>query len=151
CRLLARCAILSRIQRGCSTLSRVLEEWFMTRSHGASVWLLALLISGLVRFEVKGEEASAMRVYIGTYTGPKSQGIYTTTLDAASGKLSAPELAAEIKNPSFLAIHPNQKYLYAIAEIDEFKGQKAGGIAAFAIDPASGKLTLINQQSTGGP
>jgi 6-phosphogluconolactonase len=92
-----------------------------------------------------------MIVYIGTYTGPKSQGIYMTRLDPAKGTLSAPEVAAELKNPSFLAIHPNQKYLYAIGEVDEFKGQKAGGITAFSINPASGKLTQLNQQSSGGP
>src|SRR6266536_1131398 len=127
----------------------------MKRSNGALVWLAALLVPGLIGLEVKGEDAkgegSAMRLYIGTYTGPKSKGIYTMKLDPATGTLTTPELATELKNPSFLAIHPNQKYLYAIAEIDEFKGQKAGGIAAFSIDPASGKLTLINQQSTGGP
>jgi len=92
-----------------------------------------------------------MTVYIGTYTGPKSKGIYMTRLDPAKGTLSAPEVAGELKNPSFLAIHPNQKYLYAIGEVDEFKGQKAGGITAFSIDPASGKLTQLNQQSSGGP
>src|SRR6266550_5106346 len=127
----------------------------MKRPHDALVWLLALLIPSLIGLKAKGEEnqgeGSAMRLYIGTYSGPKSKGIYTMKLDPATGTLSAPELAAELKNPSFLAIHPNQKYLYAIAEIDEFKGQKAGGIAAFSIDPASGKLTPLNQQSTGGP
>src|SRR5258706_16467529 len=115
----------------------------MKRPHGALVCLLALLVPGLIGLEVKGEEAkgegSAMRLYIGTYTGARSKGIYTMKLDPATGTLSAPELAAELKNPSFLTIHPNQKYLYAIAEIDEFKGEKAGGIAAFSIDPASGK------------
>jgi 6-phosphogluconolactonase len=111
-------------------------------------FLLALLIPTFITLEVRGED---MIVYIGTYTGPKSKGIYMTRLDPARGTLSAPEVAAELKNPSFLAIHPNQNYLYAIGEVDEFKGQKAGGITAFAIDPASGKLNQLNQQITGGP
>ncbi|MDB5322324.1 MAG: pgl 1, partial [Phycisphaerales bacterium] len=127
----------------------------MIHPHRPLVILLALLVPGLLAFDVKGQEPTRgetpMTVYLGTYTGPKSKGIYMTKLDPATGKLSAPEVAAELKNPSFLAIAPSQKFLYAIGEVDEFKGQKAGGISAFSIDPASGKLTLINQQSTGGP
>jgi 6-phosphogluconolactonase len=127
----------------------------MTRRPRPLIILLALLVPGLLAIDVKGQQptpgANPMTVYIGTYTGPKSKGIYVSKLDGATGKLSAPEVAAELKNPSFLAIAPNQKFLYAIGEVDEFKGQKAGGISAFSIDPGSGKLTLINQQSTGGP
>ena len=110
--------------------------------------LLTFFLPTIVASEVRGED---MIVYIGTYTGPRSRGIYMTRLDTAKGTLSNPEVAAELKNPSFLAIHPNQKYLYAIGEVDEFKGQKAGGITAFSIDAASGKLTQLNQQNTGGP
>jgi len=120
----------------------------MNRSPRPFALLLTLLIAIFTALDVRGED---MIVYIGTYTGPKSQGIYMTRLDPAKGTLSAPEVAAELKNPSFLAIHPNQKYLYAIGEVDEFKGQKAGGITAFSIDGASGKLTQLNQQSSGGP
>jgi 6-phosphogluconolactonase len=127
----------------------------MIHPHRPLVILLVLLVPGLLALDVKGQEPTRgetpMTVYLGTYTGPKSKGIYMTKLDPATGRLSAPEVAAELKNPSFLAIAPNQKFLYAIGEVDEFKGQKAGGISAFSIDPASGKLTLINQQSTGGP
>jgi 6-phosphogluconolactonase len=90
-------------------------------------------------------------LYVGTYTGPKSKGIYMMKLDPATGALTKPEVAGEVKNPSFLVIHPNNKYLYAIGEIDEFKDKKTGAISAFSIDSATGKLTLINQQSSGGP
>jgi 6-phosphogluconolactonase len=89
-------------------------------------------------------------VYIGTYTGGKSKGIYRAELDTATGKLSEPELAAETVSPSFLAIHPNRRFLYAANEISNFKGTKGGGVSAFAIDPKTGKLTLLNQQSSVG-
>src|SRR5439155_26660929 len=92
----------------------------------------------------------AYYVYIGTYTGPKSKGIYLCRLDAISGKLTVEGVAAEIANPSFLAVHPTHKYLYAAGEISDFQGKKSGAVSAFAIDPASGKLTLLNQQSSGG-
>jgi 6-phosphogluconolactonase len=89
-------------------------------------------------------------VYLGTYTGPKSKGIYVARLDRDKGILSTPELAGETKSPSFLAIHPNGKYLYAVGEVAEFQGKKAGSISAFGIDRKSGKLTALNQQTSGG-
>src|SRR5260221_8814125 len=90
-------------------------------------------------------------VYIGTYTGARSKGIYVSHFDPRAGKLSTPELAAETKNPSFLAVHPNQHVLYCVGEVDEFDGKKGGTVSAFNIDLTTGKLTLINQKSSGGP
>jgi len=55
-------------------------------------------------------------VYIGTYTQGKSEGIYRFELDLGTGKASKAVLAAKIKDPSFLAIHPNRKFLYAVGE-----------------------------------
>ena len=56
-------------------------------------------------------------VYFGTYTGKDgSKGIYRSKFDDATGKLSAPELAAEMGSPSFVAIHPTNKFLYAVGE-----------------------------------
>jgi 6-phosphogluconolactonase len=94
--------------------------------------------------------ADKCRVYIGTYSGDNSRGIYVCELDLASGEVSKPELAAEVKNGSFLAIHPNEQFLYAVSEISDLDGKRTGGVSAFAIDPASGKLELLNQQSSEG-
>ncbi len=91
-----------------------------------------------------------MWTYIGTYTGQGSQGIYLAEFDLKSGELKLEGLAAEVDNPTFLAIHPTGKYLYAAGEIGNFKGMKAGAVSAFAIEPKSGKLTLLNQQSSEG-
>ena len=89
-------------------------------------------------------------VYFGTYTGAKSQGIYVSRFDLATGKLGAPELAAETKNPSFVTLHPNHRFLYAGGEFTSEGGKKGGAVSAFAIDPASGKLTFLNQQPAAG-
>src|ERR1051326_5245931 len=86
------------------------------------------------------------RVYVGTYTGnAKSKGIYLFDLDPASGALTSRGVAAEAASPSFLAIRPNHQFLYAVEE-----GDGGGAVGAFAIDGASGKLTALNQQSSGG-
>jgi len=90
-------------------------------------------------------------VYIGTYTGPKSEGIYVYKLAAASGKLTPLGWAAEATNPSFLAIDPSHRYLYAVDEIADYEGKKTGGVSAFSIDRTTGKLRLINSVPSGGP
>ncbi len=89
-------------------------------------------------------------VYIGTYSGGKSKGIYLSRFDEATGKLSALELAAEAKNPSFLCLHPNGKLLYSVGETDSFDGKKSGAVEAYRIEAGTGKLTLLNQQASEG-
>jgi 6-phosphogluconolactonase len=98
------------------------------------------------------EEASpkSLLVYVGTYTSPKSQGIYAYRLDLESGKCTPLGLAAEVKNPSFLAVHPNKKFLYAVSEISDLDGKPTGGVTAFAIDAKTGKLRKLNGQSSQG-
>ena len=96
---------------------------------------------------------SAQILYVGTYTQPQSsaKGIYAYRFDAKTGKLADLGLMAETPNPTFLAVHPNGKYLYAINEINTFQGKQAGSVVAYSIDRATGKLTLLNQVSSGGP
>ncbi|MBI3411654.1 MAG: lactonase family protein [Planctomycetes bacterium] len=96
------------------------------------------------------EKPDKVRVYIGTYTGKDSKGIYRCDLDLASGKLSNLAVAAETINPSFLALHPNGRFLYAVGEVEELKGKESGGLSAFAIDAKTGDLKLLNQEASGG-
>jgi 6-phosphogluconolactonase len=90
-------------------------------------------------------------VYVGTYTNKSaSKGIYVYSFDPGTGKLTSLGVAAESEDPSFLALHPSGKYLYAVNEIDHFGAQKSGAASAFSIDPKTGKLTLLNQAATRG-
>lgn len=113
---------------------------------GTAAFLLTTLSAGAA-------EPSASYAYVGTYTNKGSKGIYLYKFNSASGKLESIGLAAETPNPTFLAVHPNRKYLYAANEIGNFKGTKAGSISAFSIDSATGKLTALNSVSSqgGGP
>ena len=88
-------------------------------------------------------------VYVGTYTGPNSKGIYAYNYDAKTGKVEPIGLAAEIVRPSFLTVHPNQRFLYAVSELGN-DGKTNGSITAFAIDRKSGTLTPLNTVSSGG-
>ncbi len=94
--------------------------------------------------------SATQRVYIGTYTGPKSKGIQLIRLDNASGAISTPELAGETESPSSVAISPDGRFLYSCNETVNTDGKGAGGVSAFSLDPASGKLTFLNQQTSGG-
>ena len=88
---------------------------------------------------------SSVPFYIGSYTGGRSQGIYRSTLDLASGHMTAPKLVARLENPSFLCIHPSQPRLYAVSEVGEGDRQ----VVAFTIEDDGG-LSEINQLSAEG-
>ena len=84
----------------------------------------------------------------GTYTGGKSEGIYVYKFNSSDG--SYKEIShAQTSNPSYVAISPNQKFVYAVLENAGNNG-KGGEISAFSFDKATGNLTYINQEPTGG-
>jgi 6-phosphogluconolactonase len=91
-----------------------------------------------------------MLVYFGTYTGARSKGIYVSRFDPATGRLTAPELAVATASPSFLALHPSRRFLYAAGETSRMEGKHVGAVSAFSLDAKTGGLTLLNRQSSGG-
>jgi 6-phosphogluconolactonase len=94
--------------------------------------------------------AGDLLVYVGTYTDTTSKGIYVAHFNPASGALSAPQLAVSTTNPSFLAITPDARFLYAVNEINSYGGQSSGSVSAFALHRDTGMLTPINKQQTLG-
>ena len=126
---------------------------FTQRALAAKMLLLALLLV-VNRSAAASSPASKEKyfVYIGTYTaeGSTSKGIYAYRYDPNSSTLTSVGLVAETTNPSFLAIHPNHRFLYAVNETGDYKGQKSGAVTAFSIDHTTGKLTQLNQVASGG-
>lgn len=88
--------------------------------------------------------AAPLLVYVGGFTSPSSRGIFALRFDAVAGTLSPPILAVETNSPTWLALDPSRRHLYAVDSRD-------GPVSAFAVDAASGRLTLLNQRATGGP
>lgn len=88
-------------------------------------------------------------VFIGTGGGKLAKGIYRCEFDAATGKLTAPELAAESANPNFLALHPTGKFLYAVGGVT-MNGKQVDGVLSFSVDAVNGKLTKLNEQPSAG-
>jgi 6-phosphogluconolactonase len=108
-----------------------------------------LLIAGLA-LTADPPASGKYWVYVGTYTAKNgSKGIYRCELDLKTGKLSEPQVAAEVGSPSFLTLSPNGKYLYAVGETTGAKGE-GGGVYAFTVDAASGSLTKLDTQTSGG-
>jgi 6-phosphogluconolactonase len=94
--------------------------------------------------------AGSSFLYVGTYTGPNSKGIYVYRFDSSTGRVTPVGLAAETPSPSFLAAHPSGKYVYAVNEVNNFEGKRTGSVSAFSVDAATGKLTAINSVSSRG-
>jgi 6-phosphogluconolactonase len=109
----------------------------------SSVLLVLIAPLGLFGGRARSQSAASnlYRTYVGTYTSKTdSKGIYEFRFDSTTGKMSALRVAAETKDPSWVAVHPSRRFLYAANEAG-----KASMISAFAIEPKSGKLTLLNQ------
>jgi 6-phosphogluconolactonase len=111
--------------------------------------LAAIFIPWLVVERLASAQSATVRVYVGTYTGGDSRGIYRFDFNRETGEAGEATLAAEATNPSFLAIHPNQRFLYAVGEIGQFEGISSGSVSAYAIE-ASGDLRPINSQPSRG-
>lgn len=127
-------------------LSRFLRSFTLS----ASIVLLTAVAAA-------GVQSGKYLFYVGTYTeqGSKSKGIYAFSYDAANGNIENLGLAAETTNPSWLAISPNGRFLYAVNEVQNYKGPNSGGVSAFSIDRdknghANGKLTFLNEVRSGG-
>jgi 6-phosphogluconolactonase len=91
-------------------------------------------------------------MYVGTYTQGEGhgKGIYAYRYDARTGKTTSLGVAAETVNPSWVAADPRGRFLYAVNEVGNYEGANNGGLSAFAIDQASGKLNFLNEVSTRG-
>jgi len=102
------------------------------------------------------EAMSSTLVYVGTYTGPRSRGIYLFRLQPAPTAVSQNitlvplGLAGAASNPSFLELDRTRRLLFAVNEVGEFEGRATGAVSAFAIDRSKGTLTLINQRPSMG-
>ena len=94
--------------------------------------------------------AGELPVYVGTYTSGKSEGIYLYGLNLASGELRHIATTRSVKDPSYLALAPSRRSLYAVNEVEEFGGKKSGALSAFSVDGRTGQLRLLNQQPSMG-
>jgi 6-phosphogluconolactonase len=122
------------------------------------LFVLALIVC--TTFPATAADHGKYIFYVGTYTSDdgkktKSEGIYAYSYDAGTAQIAPLGLAAETTNPSFIAISPDGKFLYAVNEVQDYQGPNSGGVSAFAIDHdknghATGKLTFLNEVPSRG-
>jgi 6-phosphogluconolactonase len=106
----------------------------------------AALATGLALAPRAFTQKSASHVYVGTYTPPdgNGEGIYLFDFNPATGVLSNRTLAGGTPSPSWIALHPSKRFLYAVNELEK------GTVTAFAVDPATAALRFINTVSSHG-
>jgi 6-phosphogluconolactonase len=117
-------------------------------SHLVAIFFFVAVALCLPRSQATAIPGDSRRlVYVGTYTDG-SKGIYAYRFDAFAGKLTALGLAADSPNASFLALALDGHTLYAVNEISNFNGQPTGSVSAFAVDLATGMLSLLSRGSS---
>ncbi|MDE1177284.1 MAG: lactonase family protein [Edaphobacter sp.] len=89
-------------------------------------------------------------LFVGTQTEEESKGIYAYSFDSAAGELKQVGLAVEAQMPTFLALSPNRKMLFAANELDRYEDKRSGAISSYTIDRKAAKLTKVNEVATGG-
>jgi 6-phosphogluconolactonase len=123
------------------------------RSLLKSASLVAAAASGPARADDDDDRPRPpILAYVGAYT-PNGQGIYLFSMNPSNGRLTQIKVAAAVPSPSWLAIHPQGRFLYAVNEISNFNGTTSGSVSAFSINRTTGDLTFLNVVSSegGGP
>ena len=125
---------------------------FRLSSRTVTALIAFFLFTSFAAVAAPAPQPGKYLVYVGTYTenGSKGKGIYAYQFDAKTGQVASLGLAGETTNPSFVALHPNGRFLYAVNEVGNYKGPNSGGVSAFSIDRATGKLTFLNEVASRG-
>jgi 6-phosphogluconolactonase len=110
------------------------------------LWALAVAATLPARAAVAGETL----VFFGTHSQGTGRGLSVAHFDSATGALGAPRLVVEAAAPSFFVIQADGRHLYTCNSVETFDGQAGGAVSAYAVDRATGALTLLNSALTGG-
>jgi 6-phosphogluconolactonase len=86
---------------------------------------------------------------VGSYAAADAPGIYAFRFDPASGALAPAGTFSGIVNPSYLVVHPNRRWVYAVSEAGAGDSPPSA-VWALRLDPDSAAIEPINQQPTNG-
>jgi 6-phosphogluconolactonase len=93
-------------------------------------------------------QSSENYLLVGTYTSSgKSNGIYVLKFNSKTGEAILVD-SAITNNPSFISVSPNEKFVYAVHEVE--RNGQGGEISAFTFNKKKGALGLINKEPSGG-
>lgn len=113
-------------------------------AFGVAMWRPAAFGAG----PASGE---TWEMYVGTYTANgNSRGIYRLEVERETGAFRPPTLAAETRDPSFLALSPDKRTLVAVNELVSYDDKPSGALTTFARDAGSGALTKRGERASLG-
>ena len=95
--------------------------------------------------------ASAL-FFVGSYASEDDDGISIGALNESSGELRLLGGTSGVRNPSFLALHPQGTHLYSVSETGLGGDGSHGSVHSFRVDRDQGmvRLTALNHRSTAG-
>ena len=110
-----------------------MKRYRAVSSLAAAAWVALALLPAA---------AADLTVYFGTHTAGPGKGFSVSHFDTVTGALSKPEFLLETPAPAYFVIAPGGRRLYSC--------NSTGFVSAYAIDPATAQLKLINQKPSGG-
>lgn len=115
------------------------RTWFYVTSILASLFMIAISTA----------DAADPLVFVSSFAPGDEGGVHAFAFDASTGKLQPLKTTLGVPNAFFLAISPNQKYLYSI-HAPTFGGKEPESVAAYEITRATGALKFLNKSTTLG-
>ena len=107
----------------------------------------AALIGPAMSQTASKDQGAAMYAYVGSFTTDKRKargdGIHVYRADSSTGAWTHLQHIGELTNPSFLALSPDQRFLYSVHGDSDYA-------TAFALDRNTGQAKLLNRAATGG-
>ncbi|MEX0647376.1 MAG: lactonase family protein [Balneolaceae bacterium] len=110
-----------------------------------SLCLLFIGITGCT-----SEKPAKETVYVGTFDDRGSEGLYVFEFDRETGQMNHIQTVSDRRGPNFQAIHPGGEYLYSVSGEAFSERTENGTISAYLVDPETGMLQMINEQSVKG-
>ncbi len=130
---------------------KIMNKMFF-RSGSPAIALLAFIILfvGAALFSCSKNDNTTVRFYIGSYPGEDDPGIYLFEYNIPAGEFKKLQEVYGQRNPSYLALHPEGRFLYAVNQIADYNDENSGAVAAFSVEPNTGELSFLNRQSSIG-
>ena len=123
----------------------------MSITSGSSQFrlLLLFLVKSLMSSSTSPTFAEEPLVFISSFAPGKTGAIEAYRLDAEAGRLKPIHRTGEIEHPFFIVLSRDNRFLYAI-HAKTFGGKDPEEVAAYALEGDTGRMTLLNRQSTRG-
>ena len=146
---------MGKTESSCNFVGQTSRRKFLQAAAGAAVVTPALARAGQ---HSSSPASRRILACVGAYSSPqgpegakgRGHGIYVMEMNPATGALSERELIPNDANPAWLAFDASHAHLYSANEVATFGDGNSGSVSAYAVDRATGHLTLLNTVSSEG-